>query len=331
MKRLSSTLLVALLLLVAAPRALAADTTSWTLQDANLSISLPSDLAVVTRDGIQAHPEVFEQFGLDNEALQGILTSTQAFLNGVAPDASSEYLVIVVDPEPGAQRIWNFSKLSDDLLTQASAEILKEFEKVGHTASLEKIHRVGDIAYMVLAGASADGSDHFRQYFTTVNSRMTSITMHSYVGPITDEQAAAHQAAVDSVSFLSVESDPNPDLDPSGLATTVANLGPILTGVGVVIVVAIIGGVVLLVRRGKKKSAAAAAASGYMPQPGQPMPGQPPVGYPPAQPGPAHQPPVPGAPTASSGPAAPAQQPPVPGTPPAPSTPVPPSDQPPTG
>ena len=331
MKRLSSTLLVALLLLVAAPRALAADTTSWTLQDANLSISLPSDLAVVTREGIQANPEVFEQFGLDNEALQGILTSTQAFLNGVAPDASSEYLVIVVDPEPGAQRIWNFSKLSDDLLTQASAEILKEFEKVGHTASLEKIHRVGDLAYMVLAGASADGSDHFRQYFTTVNSRMTSITMHSYVGPITDEQAAAHQAAVDSVSFLSVESDPNPDLDPSGLATTVANLGPILTGVGVVIVVAIIGGVVLLVRRGKKKSAAAAAAAaGYAPQPGQPGPGQPPVGYPPAQPSPAPQPPAPGAPPASSSPVPPAE-PPVPGTPSAPAEPVPPSDQSPTG
>lgn len=330
MKRLSSTLLVALLLLVAAPRALAADTTSWTLQDANLSISLPSDLAVVTREGIQAHPEVFEQFGLDNEALQGILTSTQAFLNGVAPDASSEYLVIVVDPEPGAQRIWNFSNLSDDLLTQASAEILKEFEKVGHTASLEKIHRVGDLAYMVLAGASADGSDHFRQYFTTVNSRMTSITMHSYVGPITDEQAAAHQAAVDSVSFLSVESDPNPDLDPSGLATTVANLGPILTGVGVIVVVVIIGGVVLLVRRGKKKSAAAAAAAGSAPQPGQPGPGQPPVGYPPAQPSPAPQPPAPGAPPASSSPVPPAE-PPVPGTPPAPAGPVPPSDQSPTG
>lgn len=325
MKRLSSTLLVALLLLLVAPRALAADT-SWTLPDANLSLSLPSDYAVVTREGIQSHPEVFEGFGLDNEALQGILASTQGYLNGVAPDASSEYMVIVVDPVPGEKRVWNFSNLSDDLLKQASVEIIKEVEKIGYKGAFEKVHRVGDITFMVLTGEAPDGSDYYRQYFTTVNSRMTSVTMHSYNGPITDEQAAAHLQAVDSVSFLSVEADPNPELDPSGLATTAANLGPILRGVGIGVVVAIVSTTVLLIQRGRKKKAAAAAAAAgyappqpgqpmpYQPMPGQPMPDQPPaptVGYPPVQPGPTQQPPVPGTPPAPPGPVPPVDQPPA--------------------
>ena len=315
MKRLSSTLLVALLLLLVAPRALAADTTSWTLPDVNLSLSLPSELAVVTRDGIQSHPEVFESFGLDNEALQGILASTQGHLNGVAPDATSEYMVIVIDPVPGDKRVWSFSSLSDELLKQASGEILKEVEKLGYTAAFEKVHRVGDIAFMVLTGEAPDGSDYYRQYFTTVNSRMTSITMHSYNGPITDEQAAVHQQVVDSVSFLNIEADPNPELDPSGLATTVSALGPILRGVGIGVVGAIIVAVVLLVQRSRKKKAAAAAAAGYAPtQPGQPASYQPPTtpaGQPPAQPNEMQQPPVPGSPPAPPGPVPPVDQPPA--------------------
>lgn len=277
MKRLTATLLVTLCLFLGAPRATAADLTPWTLQDANLSLSLPSELAVVTRDGIQSNPEVFETFGVDNNALQEILVGASAYLNGVAADASHEYMVIVV--EPGAeQRFWNFNALSDNLLQEISKTIIKEMGKVGYQTAFEEVYRVGDVTYLVLYGSATQGGDDYRQYYTSVNGRMTSITMHSYTGPITDDQAALHRQVVDSATFLSIEPDPDPESDPSGFLSAVESLVLPVRIAGGVLLAGIVALVVFLVRRRSKRAAVSS-----------------PPGYPPAQSVGAPQPPLPGA------------------------------------
>ncbi|MGC3953849.1 MAG: hypothetical protein QM804_06290 [Propionicimonas sp.] len=290
MKRLGIALLATCWLLLGAPHATAADLTDYTVEAANLKISVPTDLAVVTRDGIQSHAAELEELGLDLPGLLQLLQSSGGYLNAFATDASYEYMVIVIEPQT-AQRVWNFGKLSDDLLKTMSAEIIKEVEKNGYQASLEEIHRVGDVAYLVMSGAATAGGDDYRHYYTIVNGRMTSITMHSYVGPISDELTAEHRAVVDSTTFLSVVPDPNPEADPSTLPDRVQSIVTwVVVGGGVVLLGIIVLIVVLVRRSGKRKAAAALAA------PVGPPVGYPPTSTPPPPPG-DQQPPAPTGPT----------------------------------
>ncbi|MEA4944734.1 MAG: hypothetical protein VB080_09910 [Propionicimonas sp.] len=284
MKRLTITLLVALSLLLAAPRALAADLTPWTLEDANLSLSLPSDLSVITREGIQSNPEQLQELGLDESQLRPMLETANAYLDAVAKDGSHEYMVIVVEPT-AQQRVWNLNTATDAMLTSMADVLVKQMAGEGYTTSYDGTHQVGDVLYTIFSGAEDSGADHYLQYYTIVNSRMTSITLHSYTGPLTDAQKETHQQVVDSAQFLTLTEDPNPSQDPTGGKRDLAyNLGYLIgTIIGALAVVAaIVVAVILLVRRsGRKKRAAAEAAfvPGMPPVPGQPD------DYPPAQPG----------------------------------------------
>lgn len=293
MKRLTATLLVALFLLLGAPQA-AADTTDWTVDDANLSLAIPSDLAVATRAGIQSHPDIFESFQLTAEGLLELMTANHSYLNAIDPQAAYEYVVIVVEPTT-EQRFWNFNSLSDAMLKEIGDGVAAEVEKSGYQAGFEEIVKVGDVTYVVLSGSAATGGDDYRQYYTTVNGRMTSVTMHSYTGPISAELAAEHRAIIDSVQFLSVVPDPNPEADPSRLLDQVQSMVMwAVIGGGVLLLGVIVLIVVLVRRRGKQAAAVVPPAGpvGYPPAPGQPPapgPGVPPSQTPP--PAPDNQPP----------------------------------------
>ncbi|MCW5952855.1 MAG: hypothetical protein KIT69_11415 [Propionibacteriaceae bacterium] len=254
MRRLCVALLVAGCLMLGAARATADDFTVYLIENANLSISMPSEIAVVTRDGIQSHAEELEELGLDLPGLLQLLESNGGYLDAIATDVSHEYMVAVIEP-PNEQRVWSFGKLSDDLLKDMSSPVAKEIEKTGYQAAFDEIHRVGEVAYMVMSGSGA-GQDHYRQYYTIVNGRMTSITLHSYIGPISDEQAATHQRIVDSARFLEIIEDPHPELDPTRVLSAVESWVLPVRIAGGVILAGIVGLVIVLTRRNRKQKAA---------------------------------------------------------------------------
>jgi hypothetical protein len=194
-----------------------ADLTPWTIEEANLTLSLPSDLSVITRDGVQSNPELVEEMGASDESLQEILLDAHAYVDAVAPNASYEYMVIVVDPEEGEKRVWNAVDMPKYLKKSLPNEVVEEVKSEGYIAKSEGVRSIGGADWYVFTGSKENGGDDYTQYYTIVNGRMTSITLHSYQGPVTDELNDQLQQVVESTSFLKVSEDPNPKLGKGGI------------------------------------------------------------------------------------------------------------------
>lgn len=251
----AATLLVASLLILGSSSATAADVTTWELPEINLTLSLPADLAVATREGIQTHPESFESVEWDGPDLLSALEERDAYLVGLGPDV--DYLVGSMDAPVNLDRYWNLTTVPEDLIRELAIDTAQAMEVNGYQADFEEVHRVGELTYFVIVGSDTASATHFRQYYTIVNGRPTSLSLYSYSGPVSDADATDQRRAVDSIRFLSIEPDPAPVLDPSlDAINRTESLGRLLRAVGVALALAIPIVVVVLVRRHRRKGGA---------------------------------------------------------------------------
>lgn len=201
---------------VSAPAALAAVLTAWTFGDANLSVSLPSDLAVVTRSGFQSHPELLEELGVNEADSHQFLVSNSMYVNAVASGLSHEYMVIVADPQPEERRIWSLTAMEESRIGEVIDAIRNQGAVDGYDTKFVSAVLANSTKWLVFMAAKAGGGDDYIQYLTVMNGRTTTIVLHSYRGPISTEMAVELRSVVDSSSFVEVLSDPRPELSLDG-------------------------------------------------------------------------------------------------------------------
>jgi len=191
---------------------------NFTIPEANLSIALPESWAVITRAGVQAHPESVDATKV--AGLQSFLEQTDGYVTAVDQSITTEIVVIVSDPPPGEQRVWNMNEVSEDQLVTLGDTIAQQAVINHYDVSLEGRFRNSAATYAVLSGTSSSGDDFYEQYYTIVNGRQTSITLHSYSAALTADQSALLQQIVSSVKYLDIRADPEPSLDPARAGTT---------------------------------------------------------------------------------------------------------------
>ena len=253
-KRLSVTLALTGALLAGVATVAHADTfTSYDIPDANLNMSVPDSWAMVTRDKVLAHPEIIQQTGLDDAEVEQLMLQSNAYADVIAPGGETETMAIVVDPNKGDDRIWNLHECSDTLLKTLGDQTATQMKSANYDATFEGTYKNGDLTYLILSGTSTADTDFYRQYYTIVNSRMTSITMHSYTTELTDDQLATLKQIVDSVKFLSVTQDPNPSL---GLFNTGSIVTWIMGGAITAVVVAAAVIIIVVVTRNRRRKRA---------------------------------------------------------------------------
>lgn len=275
LKKIAVALALGGVMLAATATAAHAETlTNYELPEANLSLSVPDSWAMATRNGVQAHPEIFQQINVTDDQVQQILKQDNAYANTVAPDGKTEILAIVVDPKEGAQRIWNLNTCSDSLLKVLGDGVASQMKSVGFNSTFDDTYKNGNVTYLEISGSSTSTTDYYKQYYTIVNGRMTSITMHSYAAALTDDQLATLKQVADSVQFLSVIDDPDPSLDTSVAGGAVSGAARLIAVITLALIVSIVVIVVVFTVRNRKKAAQAAAES--VPPQG-PMPPQPPM------------------------------------------------------
>ena len=250
-------------LMSAAGGAQADDLTNYEITDANLSLAVPTSWAVVTHEGILAHPDVLDDLGIPDYQIEDAST----YADAIAPDGLSEIMVLVNDPKPGAQRLWTLDDISDnELLTTFRKQVAATPGNDKYPVTVERVFTSGGHKYVVMSGQSED-SGYYQVYSTFVNGRGTMIYHSSPSGVLTDDQNKLFERIIASTRFLVVTEDPNPQLQPQRQLTAYAIGGIVGRVTGIALIVGL--PVWLIVRRRNKTARTQAANAVPPPQTAQ--------------------------------------------------------------
>lgn len=96
MKRFCSFILMLIILLSMSTTAFAASSKTYSLDDLGMSIDVPSEYVVFTRDIADNDPNL-STYGLNKEDLLDLMKSSNIYLNAWDKDANFEIIVTMID------------------------------------------------------------------------------------------------------------------------------------------------------------------------------------------------------------------------------------------
>lgn len=207
-KMLFAALISMFMLLVCAA---AADTTTYPLDELGMDIRLPNKMIVFTRDLDDSDPNL-SLFGLEKEAFLDSMISSGIYLNAVEADASAEIVVTMTENE-----LSNFNLLSDAELTAIQDNLDSLYQDLGRIYLGSEVYQNHQATFIKISFTTPDSEMPINssQYYTIYANKAINITLHSYNGAISTEQALMLQDIVDSAVFKTVSSTPEPSYTPS--------------------------------------------------------------------------------------------------------------------
>jgi hypothetical protein len=172
---------------------------SYVLPDPGLSLTLPGDLAVITRTELRDHG-ILDAAGLDLQELRQFMRETNCRLYALNPDMTQEILLTVYENESR-----DYMLLSDEELDAlaASPEMELTLAALGTSSSVYGIYRTDNAAWLILdlQNSGEQWTIHGSEYYTVRGGRALTIALQSSSGPLSAEQFALLRSIVDSVSF----------------------------------------------------------------------------------------------------------------------------------
>lgn len=197
-KLLILVMLAALLCSISIPASAASDT--YELDEVGLTVSIPADYLVVTRDTPE-NSSVFSELGMTKADMMAIFEADSIYLDAFSP-AIDEEIVVTMAPN----NISNISNFSDSLLQQMAKAAADAFHTIGSEVSKYEIYQNGAVKYIKFYHTHATTNTHSLQYYTIIDNKAINITLHSYKGSLTTQQEATVKNVIDSIQFQKVPS-----------------------------------------------------------------------------------------------------------------------------
>ncbi len=194
--RVICTVIILLLMQVMLPiNALGANT--WILDELGLSLEIPEEYVVFTRDLRDNDPNL-NKYGMTKSEMDDVMRSRNIYLNAWDEDVSHEIVVTMIDSS-----IPDFSSLSDTALLALVSITVKPLEEAGAIVKTYEVYQQKQTKFLKLLLDQYDGGEvvHTVQYYTTVAEKAINITMHYYSGEVDDYHEQVLRDIVDSVSF----------------------------------------------------------------------------------------------------------------------------------
>lgn len=208
-KRVSICMVALLCMALLVPiSAQATGTTTYDLDQLGMSIDIPNDYDVFTRD-TPADDPAYAWYGFTKKDLDSLLEQQNAYLNALLPDISQEIVVIMVDSP-----LQNLSPMSNAAISFFASELDNTYEDLGYTFLKYEIYQHEQIKFLKIYVFQENNGlpDYGLQYYTACNGQGISITLHSYTGEITQADEDALQKIVDSAVFQNAEPIPEADI-----------------------------------------------------------------------------------------------------------------------
>ena len=198
MRKIFCLLLAILLCASFAPAAHAAGTITYSLDDMDMSLALPADLTVFTRDNLDERDTNLKALGYTKEDFLSYMTSNSLYLDACDEDVSHEITVVMQEADFDDLRSLNdsgFSSFTESFaqgLTSTGADYVKSEIYENSGAKYFKIY---------IEGSSAASDYYALNCFTVVGGRGFVISYLSYAGEITADDETALKDIVDSAVF----------------------------------------------------------------------------------------------------------------------------------
>ena len=197
MKRILTTLLIFCFALCLLPVSAFAATGTYDLDELGMSIELPSDHVVFTRD-IEANDPNLSAYGLTKEGLSSLMQERSIFLNAWDEDVNYEIIITMMDSP-----LEDYNLLSDTTLAAVVSSFETEYASVGITFIRSDIyqHSQAKFAKIYISQPNNGEIAYGLQYNTVYNGKAINITMQSYSGKIDANKESILKKVVDTVHF----------------------------------------------------------------------------------------------------------------------------------
>jgi hypothetical protein len=205
MKRILTTLLIFCFVLCLLPVSAFAATGTYDLDELGMSIELPSDHVVFTRD-IKANDPNLSAYGLTKDGLSSLMQERSIYLNAWDEDINYEIIITMMDSP-----LADYNLLSDTTLAAVVSSFETEYAGAGITFIRSDIyqHSQAKFAKIYISQPNNGETAYGLQYNTVYNDKAINITMQSYSGKIDSNKESILKKIVDTVHF-----DTDPQLNP---------------------------------------------------------------------------------------------------------------------
>ena len=197
MKRTAQVCFLLFLCLLMTVSVSAAGTTTYELDELDMSIEIPSEYIIFTRDISPDDPKL-SMYGYTKQDVLSSLEFDNAFLDGWDEDLSFEIIVTMED-----STLEDFSGASNIFLNTYAAELEDFFESNGITFINSKIYQQGQMKFIKIYTRELyyDYTVYKLQYYTVYANKAISIAIKSYFGEINTEQEEIVWKMVNSARF----------------------------------------------------------------------------------------------------------------------------------
>ena len=194
--RKAVTLLIAVLLLCPCLTVCAAEN-AYRLDDLGLSVDIPSDLIVFTRNIKHDDPNL-KEFGLTKDQVDSMMKDGNIFLNALDPNVAFEVVVTMIESP-----LNDFYYLSNTELSVFASTLADGYEGSGMDYIKSEIyeHPQAKFIKIYIKQPSGNGTAYGLQYYTVYDGKAINFTIHSYSGSLTSKNEALIRQIVDSVVF----------------------------------------------------------------------------------------------------------------------------------
>ena len=205
MKRIFKVLLSLSLVFCLFPSYAFAANTTYELDELGMSIELPSNHIVFTRD-IKANDPNLNAYGLTKDGLSSLMQERSIYLNAWDEDINYEIIITMIDSP-----LADYNLLSDTTLAAVVSSFETEYAGAGITFIRSDIyqHSQAKFAKIYISQPNNGETAYGLQYNTVYNGKAINITMQSYSGKIDSNKESILKKIVDTVHF-----DTDPQLNP---------------------------------------------------------------------------------------------------------------------
>lgn len=227
---------------------------TYTIEEGNLKITVPSNYIVFTRDTTSKDADI-KKYGIDLAELKALFISGNIYAD-MMTDKKSEILVVVYE-DSSSKKIPNLTeylkKYPDEFSKMNSSGVIDDLKQSGLEVSSLTLYKNSKYYYLHFEGYNNKNKNYVDMYATTINGKYVAFSTIPLTNTkVTSSQKTALKNFVDkNVSFY--------DVQPLPASANPSSASPVM---GIIIAAAAIGAIVVLIislsRKSKKKNNTAA-------------------------------------------------------------------------
>lgn len=205
MKIFRLTLSIVMLFLLVSTPALAINSsqgTAYTINELGMSMNIPSDLYVFTRDIASDDPNP-SHFDLTREEFINYFNINNIYLNAVSEEVTYEIVIYMVKNTD--QNVSDFTEYSDTELQVLLEDLSSTYEMNGVTYDNSVIYTGNPQVKFIKSSfqkANGDKPAYGLQYFTVYDGKEINITLDSYDKTVTPDREAMISKVIDSITLI---------------------------------------------------------------------------------------------------------------------------------